>query len=334
MPAMPGKRRIIMKYIAIGAAAIVGFLVVGVVALALIGSQMGPSFAGAVATEKELDALNDRQVIALGNCQIQKVYEDLGKEAGDKYFDKQVNELLAHPNSGTSAQVLMAQDGYWCSTSERSPFLAGLPKGSNKIEPLPTVDSEATAPRNAPDTSYTAEEDAIKGATVYYEAAAAGDWATTYSLLTYASQSNFTEDEWFTANEQLGVGAYSVLSATETSPGTFEVIVDVSGTQRATYFIEDGGVFYHDLTGEEISMFSEALGESAMSASASASASATADSSSEAGNGWSAWEDGQVEAALNNGADDMNCEDLQGPVAVNAGDEDNLDADGDGAGCD
>jgi|SRR5215212_3098527 len=43
---------------------------------------------------------------------------------------------------------------------------------------------------------------------------------------------------------------------------------------------------------------------------------------------------GGIEAKLHDGIDDVNCEDLSGPVQVDAADEDNLDADGDGTGCD
>lgn len=60
------------------------------------------------------------------------------------------------------------------------------------------------------------------------------------------------------------------------------------------------------------------------SASASSAASAPASPSSEGG----------VNGQLNNGVDDVNCSDLSGPVPVDANDEDGLDADGDGMGCD
>ena len=42
---------------------------------------------------------------------------------------------------------------------------------------------------------------------------------------------------------------------------------------------------------------------------------------------------GGGDSRLHNGVDDVNCSDLSGPVTVDARDEDNLDADGDGAGC-
>jgi micrococcal nuclease len=57
------------------------------------------------------------------------------------------------------------------------------------------------------------------------------------------------------------------------------------------------------------------------SASASASASVSASPSDEAN------------SKLNNGVDDVNCSDLPGPVQVGSNDEDNLDEDNDGTGC-
>ena len=43
---------------------------------------------------------------------------------------------------------------------------------------------------------------------------------------------------------------------------------------------------------------------------------------------------GDANSKLNNGINDLNCEDLPGPVKVGANDEDQLDADGNGWGCD
>ena len=43
---------------------------------------------------------------------------------------------------------------------------------------------------------------------------------------------------------------------------------------------------------------------------------------------------GDAYGKLNNGINDLNCEDLPGPVKVGANDEDQLDADGNGWGCD
>ena len=64
----------------------------------------------------------------------------------------------------------------------------------------------------------------------------------------------------------------------------------------------------------------------ASDASASAGTSASASASPNPSGGAS--------SKLSNSIDDVNCEDLSGPVQVGSNDEDYLDADGNGTGCD
>jgi micrococcal nuclease len=71
-----------------------------------------------------------------------------------------------------------------------------------------------------------------------------------------------------------------------------------------------------------------ACADVSQSASASQTASATASPSANPPEG-----SGGGDSRLHNGVDDVNCSDLSGPVTVDARDEDNLDADGDGTGC-
>src|SRR5215213_1247323 len=71
-----------------------------------------------------------------------------------------------------------------------------------------------------------------------------------------------------------------------------------------------------------------ACADASQSASASQTASATASPSANPPEG-----SGDGDSRLHNGVDDVNCSDLSGPVTVDARDEDNLDADGDGTGC-
>jgi micrococcal nuclease len=71
-----------------------------------------------------------------------------------------------------------------------------------------------------------------------------------------------------------------------------------------------------------------ACADASQSASASQTASATASP-----NATPPEASGGGDSRLHNGVDDVNCSDLSGPVTVDARDEDNLDADGDGAGC-
>jgi hypothetical protein len=61
-------------------------------------------------------------------------------------------------------------------------------------------------------------------------------------------------------------------------------------------------------------------------ASASARASASASASPNPS-------DSGTSSRLNNGRDDVNCSDLPAPVKVGSNNEDNLDSDGDGTGC-
>jgi micrococcal nuclease len=72
----------------------------------------------------------------------------------------------------------------------------------------------------------------------------------------------------------------------------------------------------------------EALARTPACADASQSASATASPSANPPEG-----SGGGDSRLHNGVDDVNCSDLSGPVTVDARDEDNLDADGDGTAC-
>src|SRR5215203_6103781 len=71
-----------------------------------------------------------------------------------------------------------------------------------------------------------------------------------------------------------------------------------------------------------------ACADASQSASASQTASATASPSANPPE-----PSGGGDSRLHNGVDDVNCSDLSGPVTVDARDEDNLDADGDGTGC-
>lgn len=71
-----------------------------------------------------------------------------------------------------------------------------------------------------------------------------------------------------------------------------------------------------------------ACADASQSASASQTASATSSPSANPPEG-----SGGGDSRLHNGVDDVNCSDLSAPVTVDARDEDNLDADGEGTGC-
>ena len=78
----------------------------------------------------------------------------------------------------------------------------------------------------------------------------------------------------------------------------------------------------------EASARTPACADASQSARASQTASATASPNATPPEG-----SGGGDGRLHNGVDDVNCSDLSGPVTVDARDEDNLDADGDGTGC-
>lgn len=111
----------------------------------------------------------------------------------------------------------------------------------------------------------------------YYRAAAAGDYAYTYELLTDLDQRAFTRSEWVQANTNLQSekGTYEITAVRKVSDGEYDVELLVSGTPRTTRFVyaTEADAYKHELTGEEIVMFTDALSGATASASASASAS-------------------------------------------------------------
>jgi cell division protein FtsB len=121
-------------------------------------------------------------------------------------------------------------------------------------------------------------DDAVKAAAAYYDNSAAGDWDATYAQLSSNSTAYYTPEDWAAANNALGTGTFEVTYAEETEPNVFYAEVLVNGTARDTYWIYDGGQYYHDLTTEEYAMFDEALAGGSATASASASAAPSTDS--------------------------------------------------------
>jgi micrococcal nuclease len=111
----------------------------------------------------------------------------------------------------------------------------------------------------------------------YYRAAAAGDYDYTYEHLTHLDQMAFTRSEWAQANTTLQSeqGTYEITAVRKVSDGEYDVELLVSGTPRTTRFVyaKEDGAYKHELTGEEIVMFTDALSSATASASASASAS-------------------------------------------------------------
>jgi hypothetical protein len=137
-------------------------------------------------------------------------------------------------------------------------------------EELPTKQTEST------------EDTARAAAQAYYAAAATGNYSYTYNELSSYSRSQFSEDEWVSANMALGsdTASYGINSVNMVDDSTAEVsltisLQDGSSAGRVTRFILENGSWKHDLTQKEYDLFASAT-ETAASASASASASANA----------------------------------------------------------
>src|SRR5918999_216828 len=134
------------------------------------------------------------------------------------------------------------------------------------------VEAPNAKPRIVPENKVV--EDEVK---VYYYAAARGDYDYTYEHLTDLDQMAFTHSEWVQANTNLQSeqGTYEITAVRKVSDGEYDVDLLVSGTPRTTRFVyaTEAGVYKHELTSEEIEMFTDALSSASASASASVSAS-------------------------------------------------------------
>ena len=163
------------------------------------------------------------------------------------------------------------------------------PKQEKTLEAKPAADkhSEAKLQQSGQDAMAqdAIAEDAMAGAQAYYDAASAGDFVYTYQHLGYEARDVYTQDQWNTLNEANGSAgaAYAVQSATPAGQDTYQIDLTVNGTPRTTYFILDGGEWFHLPTDEEYAMYDGGLIGGATSASASASASAPASSAGSTG---------------------------------------------------
>jgi hypothetical protein len=157
-------------------------------------------------------------------------------------------------------------------------------------------------------------DDAVKAAAAYYDNSAAGDWDATYAQLSSNSTAYYTPEDWVAANNALGTGTFEVTYAEETEPNVFYAEVLVNGTARDTYWIYDGGQYYHDLTTEEYAMFDGALAGGSATASASASASASAAPSTDSAGAGQVNVTVEVSAAAPVDVSIMSVEDLDVPM--------------------
>jgi hypothetical protein len=138
------------------------------------------------------------------------------------------------------------------------------------------VNDQSAEEPSAQEETRSAEDAARAAAQDYYAAAAAGDYGYTYEELSSYARSQFTEDEWVSANTDLGSDAasYSVDSVNMVDDSIAEVnltinLLDGSSSERFTRFVLENGSWKHDLTQEEYDLFA---GASDFTASPSASA--------------------------------------------------------------
>jgi len=155
-------------------------------------------------------------------------------------------------------------------------------KLNERISELEKKVDDQSAEQPTQDTE-SAEDSARAAAQAYYAAAATGNYSYTYNELSSYARSQFTEDEWVTANTALGSdeASYSVNSVNMVDDSTAEVSLTVtspdgSSSERTTRFILENGSWKHDLTQAEYDLFAGATATASASASASASVSANA----------------------------------------------------------
>lgn len=167
-------------------------------------------------------------------------------------------------------------------------------KVSSSKQTQPTAKSDQKpqgVKKPQPETSQQADATAAVRSAVndYYANASAGDFSYTYDHLSAASQANFTYDEWFQSNQVGGSAGttYSPGTITMQSPtaANVQVTIGATGETRNTVFVNEGGQWVHDLTSDEIALFSNNLASASAASSASASA---APSSTVAGSGGNA----------------------------------------------
>ena len=205
----------------------------------------------------------------------QQKNEDLQKQLDDQEdqqredLEKQVADLQKKVDS---------QQG----SSQQSTPQPNQQSDSSGGSPDVVIQNGAISPSQAPEgvvvvspdfntsAATTEEASAINGAIGYYQAAEVGDYYTTYSLLSYEDQSNYTEYDWVQANTILdsAAGEFVVTDAYPEDVGngysTYAVLVTVymtdgSSFNRKTYFTNEGGYWGHYLSDEEMNMFNGAL---------------------------------------------------------------------------
>jgi hypothetical protein len=148
------------------------------------------------------------------------------------------------------------------------------PRKAAQSEPQP---SESKSGINAEPRIVPKENIVKRDVNAYYDAAAAGDYETTYSLLAESDRNYYTLGAWIEANQIGGSeeATYELTDTRQVSESVYNVDILVSGTPRTTQFVYEDGQWVHDLTAEEVAMFDNNLASATASAGSTASASAS-----------------------------------------------------------
>ena len=187
------------------------------------------------------------------------------EEARQKELEQQVNELQEKVEEQEKKQDEQDQQ-------------ADSPSGSSEddvqnssMTPAQAAEGVVIVSSGFNSNAATAEEATVINAAIeYYQYAEVSDYYTTYNLLSYEDQNNYTQDQWVAANTNLdsAAGEFVVTDAYPDDLGlgvpTYAVtltvyMTDGSSFNRTTYFINEGGYWAHYLSGEDVDMFDGAL---------------------------------------------------------------------------
>jgi hypothetical protein len=71
-------------------------------------------------TPQDIQQLSEKQSILLLECQLRKVYDDRGRQQGDKYINGVVDQVMKSKQKDITVQYALAQVGYYCDAEERA----------------------------------------------------------------------------------------------------------------------------------------------------------------------------------------------------------------------
>jgi hypothetical protein len=69
-------------------------------------------------TEKELSRMSYERVLALLDCQLEKIAADKGEKAAEDYVVEKINERAEEGTDATPVQIELWREGYTCTPKE------------------------------------------------------------------------------------------------------------------------------------------------------------------------------------------------------------------------